>query len=499
MVDRPLRVLLAASEVTGFAKTGGLADVAAALPRALHRRGLDVRVVLPLYRGTRSGSQPIHATDITFDVQVGPQTYPGRVWQSQLSGSSVPVYLVEQTHFFERDGLYQFTTAGGGKQDYHDNGERYIFFCRAILEMLPALNFWPDLLHANDWQTGLAPVYLRELYGRVTGRWGLIRTLYTIHNIAYQGQFPPLMMALTGLDSSLFHYTKMEFYGNLSFLKAGLTHADAISTVSPRYADEIQTMVFGCGLESTLTARKDRLFGIINGIDYDEWNPATDPHLAATYDADSVFERKPWNKVHLQETFHLPRRPGTPVLGLVARLAEQKGIELIVQSAAELLSHDLQLIILGDGDPHYRHQLQSIRDHHPDKVGVWFGFNEAMAHQIEGGADMFLMPSKYEPSGLNQLYSLRYGTVPVVRAVGGLMDTITDTTPETLAQGTATGFRFGPYTAVAFQSAVHRALACYQYQPEAWRQIIRTGMRQNWSWDRSAAEYEALYRKILGR
>jgi starch synthase len=509
MSARPVRVLFAASEVVGFAKTGGLADVAGSLPRALAQRGHPVAVVLPLYRGVRAGPHRLKPTNVVFTAPVGARTLPGRLWAATLPDSDVPVYLVEQPDLFERDdpaagrGLYQYTTADGRRHDYADNAERFIFFGRAVLEALPLLDAPFDILHCNDWQTALMPVYLRELYGRQSHlnarAYAHLRTLLTIHNIAYQGLFPATAMALTGLHQRLFNYRQLEFYGHLNFLKAGCVFADAINTVSPRYAEEVQTMVFGCGLEGVLTERRSVLSGIVNGVDYAVWDPATDPHLAANYDADTAFDRKPACKLELQAQYGLPARPEVPLLGLVARLVEQKGVSLVIQSAHELLSHDIQLVILGEGDPNVHRQLTQVRAHFPQKVGLRLGFDEALAHRVEAGADMFLMPSQFEPMGLNQLYSLRYGTVPVVRAVGGLYDTITDTTPETLAAGTANGFRFGPYTATAFQQAVHRALACYLYQPEAWRQVVRAGMRQDWSWGHSAAEYERLYDRILAR
>lgn len=502
MQGRPLRVLLAASEAVGFAKTGGLADVAGSLPIALARRNVDVRVVLPLYRAARETGlcQP---TDIHLNVQVGPRNYEGRVWWAKLPHSEVPVYLIEQQHFFDRDdksaghGLYQYSD-NGSKRDYPDNGERYIFFCRALLDMLGGLDFWPDLIHANDWQTGLVPAYLREHYGHHSPGHARIRTLYTIHNMAYQGMFPPLMMAMTGLDHRLFTFDRLEFHGNVCFMKAGITYADFISTVSPRYAEEIQTSAFGCGLESTLQARRHRLTGIVNGVDYAAWDPANDPHLPVRYDPTSVFTNKPICKAALQRRFHLPEWRTTPLLGIVARLADQKGIELLLKCGEEILRRDTQLVLLGDGDPHYQHWLQRLRDQYPDRVGVYFGFSEDLAHLIEAGSDIFLMPSKYEPSGLNQLYSLRYGTVPVVRAVGGLSDSIGDCNDDTLRAGVATGFKFGPYTGSAFLGAVERALHCYRHRPDIWSRLVLTGMNQDWSWDRSAGEYVRLYRQIIG-
>lgn len=502
MTVRPLRVLLAASEAVGFAKTGGLADVAGSLPVALAKRGIDIRVVMPLYRCAKETGR-CEPTDVHLNIQVGTEIHRGRVWWSKLPNSDVPIYLIENAHFFERDdrqaghGIYQMA-ADGAKRDYPDNAERFIFFQRALLEMLGGLDFWPDLIHANDWQTGLVPAYLREWYGHSSENHARIRTLLTIHNIAYQGAFAPSALPLTGFGTWLFTPDKLEFYGNLSFLKAGITYADFISTVSPRYAEEIQTPAFGCGMESTLLTRRHRLAGIVNGVDYDAWDPANDSHIPMRYDTSSVFQNKPQCKAALQRYFGLPEWRTTPLLGLVARLAEQKGFELLLDAGEQMLRRDVQLVVLGDGDPNYQHWLQRIRDAYPERVGVYFGFSEQVAHLVEAGADMFLMPSKYEPSGLNQLYSLRYGTVPVVRAVGGLMDTIGDCNEDTLRAGVATGFKFGPYTGPAFLGAVERALHCYRHRPEVWTKLMLTGMSQDWSWDRSAGEYLRLYRTIVG-
>jgi starch synthase len=503
------RILFAASEVVGFAKTGGLADVAGSLPRALAKRGLEIAVVLPLYHAVRTGPHHITPTDVHFSLLLGNLAVQGRLCRTTLPDSEVPVYLVEQPDLLERDdpsqgrGLYQYTGPDGRKYDYADNADRFIVFSRAIMESLPQFGINYDILQCNDWQTGLIPCYLRELYTRQSHRnaraYAGLHSLMTVHNIAYQGSFPESVMAHTDLRHRLFNHRQLEAYGQLNFLKSGCVFADRISTVSPRYAEEIQTAEFGCGLEGVLTERKDVLSGIVNGVDYGVWDPAADRHLAATYDADTVFDRKPANKAALQAEYGLPQRADVPLLGVVARLVEQKGISLIVQSAPELLAGDVQIVILGEGDPGVHTQLKTLHEQFPQKLGLRLGFDEGLAHRIEGGADAFLMPSQFEPSGLNQLYSLRYGTVPVVRAVGGLHDTITDTTPETLAADTATGFRFGPYTPAAFQEAVRRALACYRDQPDIWRQLVRTGMKQDWSWDRSAAEYERLYEQMRGR
>lgn len=563
----PLKLLLAASEVVGFAKTGGLADVCGSLPRALSRRGHHCAVVLPLYACTRSGNIPLSPTPHTFAIPIGSRHVVGRLWQSALPGSAIPVYLIEQAHYFERDdpalgrGLYQFRESDGKKVDYADNCERFVFFCRAVLEILPLINFWPDVLHANDWQTGLVPVYLKELYSRprpITpfalgipqppslptvesrgegtsyhplrsmgeglgvgsgsrpnvgaasyvsqsaaqqpARYKRIRTLFTIHNLAYQGLFWHWDMALTGLDWRLFNYEHLEFHGHLNFLKAGIVYADALSTVSPTYAREIQTPYYGCGLQGVLAQRSKKLFGIMNGVDYSEWDPATDPHLPANYDFESIASGKNGKglcKSALQKHYNLPQQPRTPLLGVVARLVEQKGVDLIVKAAPVLLREGVQLVVLGEGNPVFHEMLQELQKRYSSQVGLTIGFSEPLAHQIEAGADMFLMPSIYEPSGLNQLYSLRYGTVPIVRATGGLADSVVDTTPETLAKGAATGFSFVAQSPEALVETVQRALDMYRNHPDQWRQVMQTGMKQDWSWDHSAGQYEKLFVSLV--
>jgi starch synthase len=493
-----MNILVAASEVNGFAKTGGLADVVGALPRALSARGHRCAIIMPLYRSVRAGKQPIEPTTTTVRLPIGAKTIEGRFWRSLLPGSSIPVYLVEQPHYFERDdpsagyGLYQYTLPNGQKRDYSDNCARFVFFSRAVLEAIRHLDFKPDILHVNDWQTCLIPVYLQEEYRRLSGFTGL-RTVLTVHNLAYQGLFWHWDMQLTGLDWRLFNYRQLEFYGQLNFLKAGLVFADALTTVSPTYAREIQTPYYGCGLHGVLLERQAKLTGIVNGVDYNEWNPVTDLYLAGHYDADSLEPGKPKCKQALQRCSNLPEVPRVPLLGMVARLVEQKGLDLIIAAADAFLLSGAQLVILGEGSRAIYEKLLEIRNRHPMQVAVTLGFNEPLAHQIEAGADIFLMPSQYEPSGLNQLYSLKYGTVPIVRATGGLADTVTNCTPETLAAGTATGFSFQAYSADALAETVARALEMYFEQPNQWRQLMQTGMRQDWSWQRSAAEYERLF------
>jgi starch synthase len=388
------------------------------------------------------------------------------------------------------------TFPDGSKRDYPDNCARYVFFCRAVMEAIPYLGFTPDILHANDWQCGLLPVYLRELY-HLRPAYRQLATLFTIHNIAYQGVYNHSEYHLTGLHHRLYNQHQMEFYGQFSFLKAGIVFADWVNTVSPTYAQEIRTTYFGCGLEGVLTERRERLSGIVNGVDYDSWNTSTDRHLPAHFSIDTVEGGKATCKRELQAAFQLPQEPRVPILGMIARLVEQKGIDIVIRAFDELIRQPGQLIILGDGDPTYHHQLQVLREKYPARLGLKIGFDETLAHRIEAGSDLYLMPSLFEPSGLNQLYSLRYGTPPIVRATGGLCDTVTDVNEETLAQGTATGFRFQAYTSQALLGTIQRAFDMYHLRPEDFLKLQRIGMQQDWSWDRSAKSYEELYVRLV--
>lgn len=502
-----LRFAYVASEVTGFAKTGGLADVAGSLPRALAQRGLDGAVFLPLYRSVRTGKQRFTPTGHVISVPMGNRLVAGALCRSTLPASDVPVYLIEHTGYFERDdpntkaGIYQFAAADGTLHDYPDNGERFVFFQQAVLEAFRLLDFWPDVLHVNDWQTGLLPAYLRELYGRhpnfaLRPHYERIRTLCTIHNLAFQGLFAAQNLPLTGLPARLYNSEQLEFHNQISFLKAGLVFADWINTVSPTYAQEIQTRYFGCGLQGVLTMRHGQLSGIMNGIDDRVWNPATDKLIPANYTVDTVRQGKPLCKAALQRRYGLAPQPHTPLLGMIARLADQKGVDLLLEILPALMNEGVQLVVLGLGDPKYQQLLRAEQQRHAAHFGLTLALDEELAHQIEAGADIFLMPSKYEPAGLNQMYSLKYGTVPVVRATGGLNDTVTDATPENLANGAATGFKFAAVAGFALLEAIQRALTLFRHQPGRWLQLVHTGMRQDWSWNRSAAEYERLYVRI---
>ncbi len=485
-----MHILLATSEAVPFAKTGGLADVSGALPLELARLGHSPAVFMPAYRQALAAGQPIERTSIPLSIPIGTKTVRGGLLRSYFPGTQIPVYLVEQSQYFDRDGLY-----GSGGHDYIDNCERFVFFCRAVMESIRLLELPVDVLHANDWQTGLLPAYLKIEY-RGVPRYERIASLMTIHNLAFQGQFWHWDMLLTGLDWKYFNWHQMEFFGKLNLLKTGLVFADAISTVSPRYAEEIQASPLGCGLEGVLQQRRSVLTGILNGADYTVWNPVTDRYLPVNYDASTFTSGKAACKAALQSELGLELAADKPLIGMVSRLTDQKGMDLIAGVMQEWVnSTDVQWAIVGTGDARYEQFLTNLAERYPHKVAAKLQFSEALAHRVEGAADMFLMPSQFEPCGLSQLYSLKYGTVPVVRATGGLADTIVDATPETLSAGAANGFSFREYSVLALAESLRRALDMYR-QPEMWSQLVATGMQQDWSWKRSAEQYVNLYRRI---
>jgi starch synthase len=487
-----VRVVLIASEAVPFAKTGGLADVAGALPLALERLGHTTALIVPCYRLAWKAGVPLRATGLTLRVPIGAKFVEAAVYVGHLPGSDSVAYLIDQPAYYDREWLY-----GHDDFDYPDNAERFVFFGRAALETIRLLDLRPDILHCNDWQTGLIPVYLEESYRGVPAL-ASIATVMTIHNLDYQGSFWPPDMALTGLDGRLFNWRELESYGRLNFLKAGLVFADMLSTVSPTYAREIQSPEAGRGLDGLLRARAADLRGIVNGIDTTVWNPRTDPMLLARYDDQTVSGGKAACKLQLQRRCGLPERLDVPLFAQIGRLVPQKGWDLLAGVADDLLREDVQLVILGEGQPHYHQLLDRLASKHPGKIRTFLEFSNPLAHQIEAGADVFLMPSLYEPCGLNQLYSLAYGTVPVVRATGGLADTVVDATPEALAEATATGFAFRDPTPAALRGAIDRALALWTDRA-AWEQLAQTGIRSDWSWDRSARAYDELYREARHR
>jgi starch synthase len=488
-----VNILLATSEAVPFAKTGGLADVCGALPVELARLGHRPAIIMPAYRQTRYCNQPIESLGIDFVVPIGSKTVGGHLLRSSLPGVDVPVYLVRQDDYFDREQLYSVD----GK-DYIDNCERFVFFSRAVLEAVRLLNLDIDVIHANDWQTGMIPAYLKIEYHNLP-RYQNIASLFTVHNISYQGQFWHWDMLLTGLDWKYFNWHQMEFHGKLNILKTGMVFADSINTVSPRYAQEIQSSPLGCGLEGVLQFRRDVLSGILNGIDPDEWNPATDKYLAANYDVNSFTRGKALCKAALQKELGLPQEPEVPLIGLVGRLTDQKGLDLITDIMQRWVqTSDVQWAILGTGQPKYHKLLENLAQRFPQNVAVRLEFSNQLAHRIEAGADIFLMPSRFEPCGLNQLYSLCYGTVPVVRATGGLADTIVGYDEQTASSGQNNGFIFQEYSSLAFSEILRQACDVYR-KPEIWNRLIATGMKQDWSWNRSAKQYVELYKTTVSR
>ncbi|MBI3890567.1 MAG: glycogen synthase GlgA [Candidatus Wallbacteria bacterium] len=476
----PLKILFAISEAAPFAKTGGLADVGGALPRAVDalNHGHDVRVIMPRYRSVST-----EKTDylIDFPVPLGSERETAVLrWTSMPGG--VPVLFVDNYRFFDRDGVY-----GSGGGSYVDNGLRFGFFCRAVVEYVRRSGWFPDVIHINDWQTGLLPVFLRTLE-HAEPKLARVATVCTVHNLAYQGAFDPSLLGRLSLPAGLFDSQFLEFYGAVCFLKAGLIFADKLTTVSPRYSQEIQTEEYGCNLEGVLQKRSLDLVGILNGIDTDVWDPETDTHCWDIHYDSEHLSGKAEIKRRLLRDFRMPYRPQTPLIGVVSRLAGQKGLDIIESAIPALMSRDLQMVFLGTGERRFEDMLRYWSARLPGRLNSYIGFSETVAHRIEAGSDMFLMPSYYEPCGLNQMISLRYGTIPIVRRTGGLADSVID-----LSQGSrGTGFVFEHYDANAIVWAVDRALGIYA-DLARWSKLAARAMKKDFSWRKSAEHYEEVY------
>jgi starch synthase len=473
-----LRILFAASEGLPFSKTGGLADVIEALPKALVAQGHELAVVLPRYRGIKTSMVVMPSVTIPLG---GRLRFPSVADGTMLNG--VRYFFVDDPGYFDRDGIY-----GNSAGDFPDNAERYSEFCRATIEI--AKHVWPaDVIHCHDWQTALVPVFLRSLYAADP----LVKDLpviFTIHNLGYQGHFPAAVLDRAGIPAEVYHPAGLEFYGIINLLKGGLVYSDYLTTVSKKYAEEIQTPEFGYGLDGVVRSRRDHVVGILNGVDYSVWNPEKDKFIAAPYSAKDLTGKHACKK-ELLEIFGLsPEYENRPVLGIVSRFADQKGFDLIAAIAKDLMLEDVILTVLGTGDRRYEELFETLANEFPGRVGVRIGYDNELAHKIEAGADMFLMPSRYEPCGLNQIYSLKYGTVPIVRATGGLDDTVESFDVE---HGTGTGFKFEPYTGVALLDAVR--LALHHFADERiWKRIQLNGMSRDFSWKRPATEYAKLYK-----
>lgn len=458
-----LKVLFASSEVVPFAKTGGLADVAGSLPIALEELGVDTRIIMPKY-----GSVKARGNSTTI-------------------GKDVKVYFVENDDYFNRKELY-----GDKYGDYADNLDRFVFFCRQALERCIKENFKPDIIHCNDWQAALIPVYLNTTY-KYDPVFAGTKTLFTVHNLAYQGLFPKEEFPKTGLDWVLFHIHYFEFYGKVNLMKAGMVYSDAISTVSPTYAKEILTKEFGCGLEGVLAERKAALYGILNGIDYSVWNPAIDTKLFKKYSADTI-DDKYENKEALQKELGLKVDRSIPMIGMISRLADQKGMDLVAKIIGDLLNMKVQFVVLGTGDQKYHVLLEKMAKAHPNNTSMNLKFDAVLAQKIYAASDLFLLPSKYEPCGLSQMISFKYGTIPVARKTGGLKDSVHEFDLKT---NVGNGFTFDDHRADHFFTAIKKALTAYQNR-DVWRALVKKVMALDFSWESSARDYLALYTKIRG-
>ncbi len=482
-------ILLAASEVVPFAKSGGLADVAGALPKALRAMGHDVRVVMPRYYIVDREKYKLTLRKGVLGVPMGTM---GEAWaavyEGVLPGSDVPVYFIEHEGFFGRKGLYDEDGFA-----YGDNDNRFIFFSKAVFQLAKMLRFRPDVIHANDWHTAAIPVLLNSTYAfdpdfEDTG------TLLTLHNLQHQGRFYEGAMDVLGVGWEHFNSDELEEFGGINLLKGGIVHADAVNAVSRKYAHEIRTAEFGWGLEALIDANAYKLYGILNGVDYEEWSPAEDDYIPAHYDT-SDFSGKAVCKRELQHEFGLPERDDVPLIGLVGRLAEQKGISLLAGAIWNLMEMDIQIVLLGTGEKWAEHFFSDVAEKYPEKFGCFIGYRNDLAHHIEAGSDFFLMPSLFEPCGLNQIYSLRYGTLPIVRATGGLDDTIENYDEK---RGSGTGFKFEFATPEALTSTLRWAVGIWNEDPEAIEQLRLNGMNQRFDWSAAAEGYSALYCKIVG-
>ena len=478
-----MKIAMVSSEIVPFAKTGGLADVVGTLSLALEKKGHKLTLVMPAYRAVLRGGYALEETGMKLSAPVSHRQEQASVLRGRL-GEGISVYCIRLDSYFDRDHLY-----GTPEGDYPDNAERYIFFARAALELLRQETV--DVLHCHDWQTALAIVFLKAQPDRYAELQGA-KSLLTVHNLGFQGIFPAANWQLLKLDPKLFTPEFLEFFGNINFLKGALLFADKITTVSPSYAREILESEQGFGLEGVLRRRQQDVIGILNGVDYSLWNPESDSHIAKRYNAANLTAKQSCKKA-LQRSLGLPQNASVPLLGMISRLTSQKGLDLIEKILDPLMECDVQLAILGSGEPRYEDLFAGAAARYPQKVAARFGFDDSLAHQIEAGADFFLMPSLYEPCGLNQMFSLKYGTIPVVRAVGGLKDSVENYDAKT---GSGTGFIFDPYEPEALLGAIDRGLQAYRNK-RAWTALRRRAMNMDFSWDRSAEAYCTLYDQLL--
>ena len=477
-----MRILLASSEIHPYSKTGGLGDAVGALGRALARAGHQVGIVTPLYRGVREKFPALRRVDWVFDIALGAKRVGAELWALEAA-RGLTVYFVHQPEYFDRAGIY------GEGADYWDNGERFIFFSKCVVHLVRYLPWQPEVVNVHDWQTGLVPALV--LHQTRTEGWGSApKICLTIHNLAYQGVFPASAYAFSNLPPDYFHPEGAEFYGQLNCLKAGIAFADVITTVSPRYAREITTEEFGEGLDGLLRSRQGqgRLVGILNGVDYDEWNTEKNPCIKFPYSSDDL-SGKAKCKAALQREFGLGLNPRTPLFGTVTRLVAQKGMDIQLGALEEMLNAHQHFVLLGSGSAEYERAFENLATRWPKKAAVRIGYDHALAHRIEAACDFYLMPSRFEPCGLNQMYSLRYGTIPIVRRTGGLDDTVVDATDD---PAHVNGIKFQEYSSASLARAIRKALALF-HERDSFLRYRRNGMAKDFSWDRAVADYLKVY------
>src|SRR6266496_695554 len=479
--EQPLRILILAAEIVPFAKVGGLADVVGALPKALQALGHDVRLIMPCYRQVDPERFQLKTVLDAVPVKMGSFQVQVSVCEGVI-GDHIPVYMIDAPRYFDRENIYGYT----------DDGERFILFCRAALEAIRALNWSPDIVHCNDWHTGIVPNWMHTVY-HTDPLFANAATVYTIHNLAYQGIFGYRILEVAGVAANGFLYPQIAELANVvDIMGRGILFADAITTVSERYAQEILTPTFGEKLDHLLRSRRNRLFGILNGVDYQENNPATDRYIQSNFDAQSL-DKRAENKRALQEQVHLPAQPEAPLLAMISRLTDQKGFDMLAQIMQPLLAQGVQFVVLGIGDQHYHELFQNLAARYPEQVAIFLTFNTELAQRIYAGSDMFLMPSRFEPCGLGQLIAMRYGSVPIVRAVGGLADTVQEYDPRT---GEGNGFTFTNYDPWELFAAIIRALELYRVE-DIWRRLQQRGMAADHSWQASAMRFVEVYRNAI--
>lgn len=482
---KKLKILLVSPEIHPFAKTGGLADIAGALPKALHRLGHDVRTIMPKYKCVNTSQFKIDRLLAEIKAPIGKIKKRGELFAGKLGGA-IPSYFIGNDAYYHRDSLY-----GTSHGDFPDNAERFIFFCRSVLEACKALQFQPDIIHCHDWQTGLIPVYLKTLYAG-DAFFKNTRTIFTIHNLGYQGNFWHFDVPLANLPWELFTPDGVEFYGKFSFLKSGLMYADSLTTVSPTYGKEIRTTEFGFGLDGVLRHRARDLHGILNGADYEEWDPRNDPYIKKQY-APGNLKGKEACREALINLYSLRVDAKSPILCMVTRFSQQKGLDLIMEDVDRIIASGAVFLMLGTGDAGYQIFFTRLSDQHKGKFVCKIGFDEETAHRMIAGSDIILIPSQYEPCGLTQIYGLKYGTIPVARAVGGLQDTVHEFNGKTLR---GTGFKFKPFAIEYLLKTIQKAVSVFKNKPQ-WRRLMSNAMSQNYSWDLSAKKYSQLYIKTL--